>query len=133
MLAIEFLEPNKRSMIISQLRSKAMVTRRKTNSEPIISSQEKLVESVKQTLDDAEALLREATDATGDKALALRQEALDCLKRSRETLYDVEEDVLARGRQAVQATDEYVHQNPWQAITVAGVAGLLVGMLITRR
>jgi ElaB/YqjD/DUF883 family membrane-anchored ribosome-binding protein len=132
-LVIEFLGPNKRSTIISQNRNKVMVTRRKTNSEPIVSSQEKLVASVKQTLDDAEALLREAANATGDSAQALREEALNSLKRSRETLNNVEEDVLARGRQAVQATDEYVHQNPWQAITIAGVAGLLVGMLITRR
>ena len=110
-----------------------MATRRKSNSVPSVSSQEKLVESVKQALDDAEALLREAADATGDKAQELRDEAMDCLKRSRETLYDVEEDVLARGRQAVQVTDDYVHQNPWQAITAVGIAGLLVGMLITRR
>jgi ElaB/YqjD/DUF883 family membrane-anchored ribosome-binding protein len=110
-----------------------MPTRRKTTPAPSVSTQEKLVESVKQALEDAEALLREAADATGDKAQALRDEALDRLKQSRETLYDVEEDVLERGRHAVQATDEYVHQNPWQAITVAGVAGLLIGMLITRR
>lgn len=110
-----------------------MATRRKSNPVPSVSSQDKLVESVKQALDDAEALLREAADSTGDKAQALRDEALERLKRSRETLYDVEEDVLERGRQAAQVTDDYVHQNPWQAVTAAGVVGLLVGMLITRR
>lgn len=110
-----------------------MATRRKSPAVPSVSSQEKLVASVKQALEDAEALLREAAETTGDKAQALRDEALDRLKQSRETLHDVEEDVLERGRQVLQATDEFVQQKPWQAVAVAGVAGLLVGMLMNRR
>jgi len=110
-----------------------MATRRNTRQVTPPSSQEQLVESVKKTLDDAEGLLREASEATGDKAQALRDEALAALKSSRDTLFDVEEDLLVRGRQAVQATDEYVHQNPWQAMTAVGLAGLLIGVLISRR
>jgi ElaB/YqjD/DUF883 family membrane-anchored ribosome-binding protein len=48
-------------------------------------------------------------------------------------LYDTQDELLAQGRKAVRATDNYVHDNPWQAITVAGVVGLLVGALIGRR
>ncbi|PAX94494.1 hypothetical protein CKW47_09695 [Bordetella pertussis] len=32
-----------------------------------------------------------------------------------------------------RATDDYVHDNPWQAISIAGVTGLLLGLLISRR
>ena len=35
--------------------------------------------------------------------------------------------------QAAKATDEYVHDNPWQAVGIAAVAGVVLGLLISRR
>ncbi len=96
-------------------------------------AQEKLLSSVKLSLNDAEALLREAAHATGDRADELREQALAALKQTREALYDAQDEVLAQGRKAARAADEYVHDNPWQAIGVAGMAGLLFGLLLTRR
>lgn len=97
------------------------------------AAQEKLIDSVKTALDDAENLLRQAASETGDKAQELREEALESLKRTRLALYDVQDSVVEKGRQAVRATDEYVHSNPWQAITVSAAAGLLLGLLVSRR
>jgi len=94
---------------------------------------EKLIDNAKTSLDDAEELLREAASTTGEKAAELREKALAALKRTRETLYDAQDAVIQRGRRAARATDDYVHDNPWQAISIAGVAGLLLGMLISRR
>lgn len=96
-------------------------------------AQDKLIESVKAALDDAENLLRQAAAETGEKASELREEALDSLKRTRLALYDVQDSMVEKGRQAVRATDEYVHSNPWQAITVSAAAGLLLGLLVSRR
>jgi len=91
-----------------------------------------LIESVRTSLDEAEKLLKEAASSTGDKASELREKALNSLKSTRLTLQDAQEEVLARGRKAVRATDEYVHDKPWQAIGAAAVAGFLLGLL-TRR
>ncbi len=96
-------------------------------------AQEKLIDSVKVALDDAEELLRKAASETGERASELREEALESLKRTRMALYDVQDSVLEKGRQAVRVTDEYVHTNPWQAITVSAAAGLLLGLLVSRR
>ena len=87
------------------------------------NAQDKLISSVKLSLNDAEALLREAAGATGERAAQLREQALASLKQTREALYDAQDEVLAQGRRAVRATDEYVHDNPWQAIGVAGHFG----------
>ena len=95
--------------------------------------EDEFIDSVKESLDDAEKLLREAADATGDKAIELRERAMKSLRRTREALYDTQDALVARGRLAARATDDYVHDNPWQAIGVAGLTGLLVGMLISRR
>ena len=97
------------------------------------ANEEQFIESVKESLDDAEKLLREAASATGDKAAELRERAMQSLKRTREALYDTQDALMARGRKAARATDEYVHDNPWQAIGMAGLAGFLVGALICRR
>ena len=97
------------------------------------AKEEEFIDSVKDSLDDAEKLLREAADATGDKAAELRERAMKSLRRTREALYDTQDAILARGRRAARATDDYVHDNPWQAIGIAGLTGLLVGMLISRR
>ena len=97
------------------------------------AKEDQFIDSVKESLDDAEKLLREAADATGDKAAELREKAMASLRRSRLALYDAQDAVLAKGRQAARAADDYVHDNPWQAAGIAGLTGLLVGMLISRR
>ena len=90
-------------------------------------AKEKLIDSVKTSLNDAESLLREAARSTGDKANELRDRALTSLRRTREALYEAQDAVLERGRKAARATDDYVHDNPWQAIGVAGVTGGATG------
>jgi len=96
-------------------------------------NKDKLIDSVKSSLNDAEDLLREAATSTGERAAELRDRAMTSLRRTREALYDAQDLVVARGRRAARATDDYVHDKPWQSIAVAGLAGLLVGLLLTRR
>ena len=48
------------------------------------AAKERLIDSVKTSLNDAESLLREAASSTGDKANELRDRALTSLKRTRE-------------------------------------------------
>jgi len=97
------------------------------------AAKDKLIDNVKSSLSDAEDLLREAASSTGERAAELRDRALASLRRTREALYDAQDMVLARGRRAARMTDDYVHDNPWQAVGLAGLVGLLVGLLIARR
>ena len=97
------------------------------------AKEEQFIDSVKDSLDDAEKLLREAASAGGEKAVELRERAMESLRRTRLALYDTQDALLKKGREAARVTDDYVHDNPWQAIGIAGLTGLLVGMLISRR
>jgi ElaB/YqjD/DUF883 family membrane-anchored ribosome-binding protein len=96
-------------------------------------AQDKLIDNVTSSLSDAESLLREAAGSTGEKAAELRDRALTSIKRTRDALYDAQDAVAASSRRAARATDDYVHDNPWQAIGIAGITGLLLGVLIGRR
>lgn len=110
-----------------------MATRRTEAEKKFTGNEEEFIRSVRSNLDDIEQMMRDAADASGDKAGELRENALRALRRTRETLHDTQDELVERGRQAVRATDNYVHDNPWRAITVAGVLGVLIGALICRR
>jgi len=97
------------------------------------NSGDKFIEEVKASLDEAEKLMREAAEATGDKAGELREKALRSLRVTRDSLHDAQEAVVEHSVRAAKATDNYVHDKPWQAIGVAGIVGLMFGMLISRR
>lgn len=105
-----------------------MVTKKELSSK-----EEQFIDDVKGRLDEAENLLRDAASATGDKAAELRESAMQSLRHTRETLYETQDALMERGRRAARVTDDYVHDNPWQAIGMAGLAGVLIGALICRR
>lgn len=100
---------------------------------PESSPQEKILEGVKAALDEAEGFLRDAAAASGEQAHELRAKAVESLRATREALHDTKVSVVHQGRRVAREADEYVHDNPWQAITAAGVIGLVVGLLISRR
>ena len=106
-----------------------------SSSKPSASAQssERVLEVLKASVDDAEALLREAANATGDRAAELRERALKSLRATRETLHETQDIVLEQGRRAARVTDDYVHDNPWQAVAAAGLAGLLLGLVLSGR
>jgi ElaB/YqjD/DUF883 family membrane-anchored ribosome-binding protein len=103
------------------------------NTEHTASAQDKLLEGLKGALNEAEALLRSAANATGDQAAELRARAVDSLRATRESLYDTQDSLVRQGRKAVREADDYVHDKPWQAVAAAGVVGLLLGLLLSRR
>lgn len=103
------------------------------NEKDIRAKEEEFVEQIKHSLDEAERMLQQAAEATGEKAEELRDSALRSLRRTREHLYSTQDELIAQGRRAMRATDDYVHDNPWRAIGMAGLVGVLVGALICRR
>ena len=82
---------------------------------------------------DAQALFDEATAAGGAKAEELRAQGMKMLDHAIAATHDLQETAMRKGRKIAHDTDEYVHDNPWRAIGIAGVAGLLIGMLVAKR
>ncbi|HLR77766.1 MAG TPA: DUF883 family protein [Burkholderiaceae bacterium] len=105
-----------------------MAIRRKTRS-----AEQEFIETMRESLDNAERLLREAAESSGDKATELRERAMHALERTRDGLHGAQDELLEHSRRAARATDDYIHDNPWQAVAVAGLAGLVIGALMCRR
>lgn len=94
---------------------------------------DKLADDIKSVVSDAEELLRKAKSSTSEGYSAVRSELEDRLANSIVRLQEVQEELKSRARQAARVTDEYVHDNPWKSMGYVAVAGLIVGLLITRR
>jgi ElaB/YqjD/DUF883 family membrane-anchored ribosome-binding protein len=88
---------------------------------------------VNKAIAGAEDMLTQAASATGEKAAELRARALEQLKALQGRLKDAQTIAIEKGKAAAQASDEYVHENPWRSIVAAAGVGVLLGLLIARR
>ena len=55
------------------------------------------------------------------------------LSTAKESLSQAQSVVTDTAKQYADITDEYVRANPWKALGIAAAAGVLVGILLTRR
>jgi ElaB/YqjD/DUF883 family membrane-anchored ribosome-binding protein len=96
-------------------------------------TKDKLIEDLKIVIADAEDLLRATASQAGEKISAAREKVQDSLDRARAGLGNIEDVVMDTGKQVARATDEYVQDNPWQAVGIAAAVGLVIGLLISKR
>jgi ElaB/YqjD/DUF883 family membrane-anchored ribosome-binding protein len=96
-------------------------------------SRDALVKDFAEVLTEADTLLKQATKETGERATDLRAQVEVKLRAAKLKLQDMQDDAMERAKATARATDEYVRDNPWQALGVAAAVGFLMGMLISRR
>ncbi len=89
----------------------------------------KLADDLQTLVGDAEELLRATANSAGEKAGEARERAEESLRAVRARLASVERDLRGRAR----VVGDYVEDNPWQAIAVAGGIALILGLLMGRK
>ena len=89
----------------------------------------KLADDLQALVSDAEELLRATADSAGEKAAEARARAEESLRAVRGRLSSVEQDLRGKAR----VVGDYVEENPWKAIAVAGGIALVVGLLMGRK
>ena len=102
-------------------------------SSEAIESKDKLVQDFRAVVADAEELLKATASQAGEKVAVARERIQDSLHKAKVKLAEAEDVIVQRSKQAARATDDYVHENPWQAAGVAAGIGLVIGLLIGRR
>ena len=98
-----------------------------------MTTRETIVEDFGTMINEAEDLLKRAGNESGEKARDLRSQVESKLLAAKLRLQELQGQASEGARAAVRMTDDYVHDNPWQAIGVAAALGLLVGLLMNRR
>jgi len=96
-------------------------------------TKEQLIDDFKVVITDAEALLKATANQGGEKLIEVRAKAEESLRVVRARMAQAQAALLAKTKAAADATDVYVHENPWKAVASAAGIGLVIGLLIGRR
>ncbi len=90
---------------------------------------EKIAGEVQSLIQHAEELLRATADSASDSAKQARERAEESLSVMRARVVGVQDEVKRHAR----AVDDYVQENPWTAVAIAGGIALSVGLIMARK
>ena len=102
-------------------------------SDPAEQTRTKLVDEFSNVLSEAEDMLKRAANETGEKARDLRSQVEAKLLTAKLRMQELEGQAVDRAKEAARATDDYVHEHPWQSIGIAAAIGVLIGLMMNRR
>ena len=94
------------------------------------TSRDRLVSDLKTLVADAEELLKATASQAGDKIGVARQKIEQSLIEGKKALADAEKNLVQKSKEAADVADDYVRENPWNAVGIAAGVGLVLGLLI---
>ena len=97
------------------------------------AARDRLISDVKVLMSDADEIVKAMASATGEKAVELADKLRINMRNAKDKMADMQVIVTDKAKVAARVTDDYVHDNPWQAVGIAAGVGLLLGLLIGRR
>lgn len=97
------------------------------------STKDKLLADLKMVVADAELLIQEAADSSSEGFAMLRTRFEKKLVESKAKLGRTRIAVGKKARHATDAAHAYVRENPWKAAGAFAVAGVIFGLLLSRR
>ncbi|HUP30715.1 MAG TPA: DUF883 family protein [Usitatibacter sp.] len=98
----------------------------------VSDARSQLVDDFNKVAGDTESLLRAIAAVPGEKASALRAAVEENLAAARQRVRHLQGAAYERTTAAAQATDEYVHENPWPLIGAAAAVGFILGLIARR-
>lgn len=95
----------------------------------IEQSTEKLLRDLKEVVRDGERLLQAGAEDLSERGTAAKEKLAAALEIAKETQRRLQE----RLRVGAQTTDAFIREHPYQSVSIALGAGLLVGLFISRK
>lgn len=93
---------------------------------------EAVTEDVKSLGKDTSDMLRNAKSEAMEKTGELSKKCVAFLDSALAAAREVPTVAAARTKEVAASTDEYVHHNPWRAVTISAGVGLVLGVLFSR-
>lgn len=92
-----------------------------------------LITDAKSLMNDADEIVKSMATASGEKLADLGEKLRIKLRGAKEKMADAQYMVADKAKAAARATDDYVHDNPWQSIGIAAGLAFVLGLLVNRR
>ena len=84
-------------------------------------------------LEDVDTLVSSATSLTAEELAHTKAKLVDYINSARASVGKAGSALVDKARSGARVTDHYVREQPWQAVGITAVAGLLIGFLLGRR
>lgn len=86
-----------------------------------------------QILSDLQNLVARAGTVSGDELTQLRNQIAEKFSDAKMRLGELTDDATAATRRGADATEQLIQTHPFQAVAVAALAGLAIGIILSRR
>jgi ElaB/YqjD/DUF883 family membrane-anchored ribosome-binding protein len=94
---------------------------------------EQLMHDLQAVIKDAESLLKNSALPSSEDFKSAKERFETTIKNAKEEIIRLEKLVVEKTKEAAHATDDYVKENPWQAVGLGAAIGLVIGLLIGRK
>lgn len=92
-----------------------------------------VTDDLKNLAKDAGKMAQDVKQDAIDKSEDLSKKCVAFLDSALAAAKDVPAVAAARTKEAAATTDDYVHKNPWRAVTISAGVGLLLGVILSKR
>lgn len=94
---------------------------------------DRLVDDLQHTISEAEQWLADSGAEDSSASSAARARFEDTLRTAKSDLRKLEDSFLAYSRDTAENVDVFVRDNPWRAVGIGAVLGVVAGVLLTRK
>lgn len=84
-------------------------------------------------LADIEDLITTMTSLTGEDLARAKAKLSERVATAKKSVEEMGGEIAHQARRSATVTNNYVHENPWQAIGIGAAVGLLLGFILARR
>ncbi|MEM6822767.1 MAG: DUF883 family protein [Verrucomicrobiota bacterium] len=97
------------------------------------STKDKLMEDLKQVINDAEALTKETAGDLSGRAKEVRDKLAVRIKDAKGQISQLESVAKERAAEGVKETDRVIREHPYESLGISFGLGILVGVLLNRK
>jgi len=99
----------------------------------VLQAKDQLASDFGALVSDAEELLKSTAKYSGEGLNSARVKFRDNLDQFKGRLAGAQDAALNRWNRTAEATNGYVHENPWKIVSAAAAVGVLLGFLLRRK
>jgi len=96
-------------------------------------TKDKLMEDIKQVINDAELLTKETAGDLNGRAKEVRDKLAVKIKDAKAQLADKEAVMREKALEGAKETDRVIRDHPYESLGIAFGVGILVGVLLNRK